>query len=178
MGWGRGWLPSPSPLPTQKEKNTPHKGYGFFIKLYNDTSYRCDVKLSKYSYLTIFSICSAYIIERHIRTSTEICSEYKCTRWHATNTHTNYWLTEINSSISINCETSITNEIQALTHCRPQRPQSFWSAPRIKTSGQWQFWACVEYLFCNFLPIKFLRFDNESVNHGLLVLGVAGCWQK
>ena len=34
-----------------------------------------------------------------------------------------------------------------LEHSRPQRPQSFWSAPRIETSGRSRFfWACTEYL--------------------------------
>ena len=35
------------------------------------------------------------------------------------------------------------------------------------------FWACAEESFYNFQPITFVRFDNESVNRGLPVLGAA-----
>ena len=45
------------------------------------------------------------------------------------------------------------------------------------------FWACAENTFYNFQPIRFVRFDNESVNRGLPVLGAARgldfwCWPK
>ena len=35
------------------------------------------------------------------------------------------------------------------------------------------FWACAEYSFCVFRPIRFVTFDNESVNRGLPVLETA-----
>ena len=35
------------------------------------------------------------------------------------------------------------------------------------------FWACAEYSFCVFQPIRFAIFDNESVNRGVLVLEAA-----
>ena len=31
-------------------------------------------------------------------------------------------------------------------------------------------WTCTEFSFCIFKPIRFVRFDNESVNRGLAVL--------
>ena len=79
-------------------------------------------------------------------------------------------------------------------HSRPQRPRSFWSAPRIATSGQVQRHSGFEWL-CkhNRLrpePIRFLRLDSEhaqsdrkSVNRGLLMLDLARgrdswCWPK
>ena len=59
-------------------------------------------------------------------------------------------------------------------------------------SGSWgtrlprvspNFWACAEKSLYNFQPIRFVRFDNESVNRGLPVLGAARgldswCWPK
>ena len=50
-------------------------------------------------------------------------------------------------------------------HSRPQRPRSFWSAPRIETSGQLQRHSGFEWL-CkhNRLrpePIRFVRLDFE-----------------
>ena len=33
------------------------------------------------------------------------------------------------------------------------------------------FWAWAKKSFCSFQPIRFVRFDNESANRGLLVLG-------
>ena len=70
------------------------------------------------------------------------------------------------------------------THSRPQRQRSFWSAPRIATSGPVQRHFGVEWL-CkhNRLrpePIRFDRLDSKhaqsdgkSVNRGLLVLDLA-----
>ena len=67
------------------------------------------------------------------------------------------------------------------THSRPQRPRSFWSAPRITTSGLVQRHSVSEWL-CkhNRLrpePIRFVRLysehaqsDGKSVNRGLPVL--------
>ena len=61
-----------------------------------------------------------------------------------------------------------------ITHSRPQRTRSFWSALRIKTeAGQSQFLSMGRNSFYNFQPIRFVRFDNESVNRGLPVLGAA-----
>ena len=73
---------------------------------------------------------------------------------------------------------------QGYGHSRPQRPRSFWSAPRIATSGQVQRHSGFEWL-CkhNRLkpePIRFVRLDSEhaqsdgkSVNRGLPVLDIA-----
>ena len=70
------------------------------------------------------------------------------------------------------------------THSRPQRPRSFWSAPRIATSGQLQRHSGFEWI-CkhNRLrpePIRFVRLDLEhaqsdgkSVNRGLPLLDTA-----
>ena len=66
-------------------------------------------------------------------------------------------------------------------HSRPQRPRSFWSAPRIATSGPVQRHSVFEWL-CKHnrlrsQPIRFVRLDSEqwqgdgkSVNRGLPVL--------
>ena len=74
-----------------------------------------------------------------------------------------------------------------LVHSRPQRPRSFWSAPRIATSGpsgQVQRHSGFQW-FCkhNRLrpePIRFVRLDSEhaqsdgkSVNRGLPLLDLA-----
>ena len=82
-----------------------------------------------------------------------------------------------------------------LLHSRPQRPRSFWSAPRISTSGQVQRHSGFEWI-CkhNRLrrePIRFVRLDSEhaqsdgkSVNRGLPLLDSARgrddswCWPK
>ena len=65
------------------------------------------------------------------------------------------------------------------THSRPQRPRSFWSTPRIATSGQVQRhsgfgWLC-KHNGLRPEPIRFIRLDSEhaqsngkSVNRGLL----------
>ena len=69
-------------------------------------------------------------------------------------------------------------------HSRPQKPRSFWSAPRIATSGQVQRHSGFEWL-CqqNRLrpePNRFVRLDSEhaqsdgkSVNRGLPLLDTA-----
>ena len=69
-------------------------------------------------------------------------------------------------------------------HSRPQMPRSFWSAPRIATSGQVQRHSGFEWI-CkhNRLrpePIRFVRLDSEhaqsygkSVNRGLPLLDSA-----
>ena len=79
-------------------------------------------------------------------------------------------------------------------HSRPQRPRSFWSAPRIPTSGPVQRHSVFEWL-CKHnrlrsQPIRFVRPDSEhaqsdgkSVNRGLPVLDMARgrdswCWPK
>ena len=74
--------------------------------------------------------------------------------------------------------------ISSHVHSRPQRPRSFWSAPRIATSGQVQRHSGFEWL-CkhNRLrpePIRFVILDSEharsdvvSVNRGLPVLDQA-----
>ena len=79
-------------------------------------------------------------------------------------------------------------------HSRPQRPRSFWSAPRIATSGLVQRHSGFEWI-CkhNRLrpePIRFFRLDSEhaqsdgkSVNRGLSLLDSARgrdswCWPK
>ena len=71
-----------------------------------------------------------------------------------------------------------------LDHSRPQRPRSFWSAPRIATSGLVQRHSVFEWL-CKHnrlrpKPIRFVRLDSEhaqsdgkSVNRGLPVLDLA-----
>ena len=69
-------------------------------------------------------------------------------------------------------------------HSRPQRPRSFWSAPRIATSGLIQRHSVFEWFGDhNRLrpePIRFVKLDSEhaqsdgkSVNRGLLVLDLA-----
>ena len=66
-------------------------------------------------------------------------------------------------------------------HSRPQRPRSFWSAPRIATSGHFQRHSGFEWIDKhNRLkpePIRFVRLDSEhaqsdgkSVNRGLPLL--------
>ena len=69
-------------------------------------------------------------------------------------------------------------------HSRPQRPRSFWSAPRIATSGLVQRHSVFEWL-CEHnrlrpQPIRFVKLDSEhaqsdgkSVNRGLPVLDLA-----
>ena len=81
-----------------------------------------------------------------------------------------------------------------LFHSRPQRTRSFWSAPRITTSGPVQRHSVFEWL-CkhNRLrpePIRFVKLDSghaqsdgKSVNRGLPVLDLARgrdswCWPK
>ena len=71
-----------------------------------------------------------------------------------------------------------------VNHSRPQRPRSFWSAPRIATSGLVQRHSVFEWL-CkhNRLrpePIRFVILDSEHaqsdgkfVNRGLPVLDLA-----
>ena len=63
-----------------------------------------------------------------------------------------------------------TIDCSVVSHSRPQRPRSFWSAPRIATSGQAQRHSGLE-------PIRFVRLDSEhaqsdgkSVNRGLPLL--------
>ena len=74
--------------------------------------------------------------------------------------------------------------IRVQTHSRPQRPRSFWSAPRIATSGLLQRHSVFEWLSKhNRLrpePIRFVKLDSEhaqsdgkSVNRGLPVLDLA-----
>ena len=80
-------------------------------------------------------------------------------------------------------------------HSRPQRPRSFWSAPRSATSGQVQRHSRRFKWLCNYNrlvpePIRFVRLDSEhaqshgnSVNRGLSVLDLARgrdswCWPK
>ena len=81
------------------------------------------------------------------------------------------------------------NRLSALSlpcrlHSRPQRPRSFWSAPKITTSGQVQRHSGFEWLGKhNRLrpePIRFVRLDSElaqsngrSVNRGLPELDLA-----
>ena len=86
------------------------------------------------------------------------------------------------------------NSCPWLPHSRPQRPRSFWSAPRIATSGLVQRHSVFEWL-CKHnrlrpQPIRFVRLDSEhaqsdgkSVNRGLPVLDLARgrdswCWPK
>ena len=72
-------------------------------------------------------------------------------------------------------------EKQPLRHSHPQRPRSFWSAPRIATSGPVQRHSGFEWLCkhnrLRLEPIRFVRLDSEhaqsdgkSVNRGFLVL--------
>ena len=69
-------------------------------------------------------------------------------------------------------------------HSRPQRPRSFWSTPRIATSGLVQRHSVFEWLCkhnrLTLQPIRFVRLDSEhaqsdgkSVNRGLPVLDLA-----
>ena len=79
---------------------------------------------------------------------------------------------------------SVNRRLSVLDHSRPQRPPSFWSAPRIATSSLVQRHSVFEWL-CkhNRLrpePIRFARIDSEhaqsygkSVNRGLPVLDMA-----
>ena len=82
--------------------------------------------------------------------------------------------------------------ISLFSHSRPQRPRSFWSAPRIATSGQVQRHSGFEWI-CkhNRLrpePIRFVRLDSEhaqsdgkSLNRGLPLLdmvSILGADQK
>ena len=55
-------------------------------------------------------------------------------------------------------------------HSRPQRPRSFWTAPRIETSGRSQFLSMRSTRSVFFSPFRFVIFDNESVNRKLPVL--------
>ena len=74
---------------------------------------------------------------------------------------------------------TIPKRVEISPHSRPQRPRSFWSAPRIATSGQVQRHSG----FDNRLrpePIRFLRLDSEyaqsdgkSVNRGFPLLDLA-----
>ena len=74
----------------------------------------------------------------------------------------------------------VTCRFSVQDHSRPQRPRSFWSAPRIATSGQVRFeWIC-EHNRLRPEPIRFVRLDSEhaqsdgkSVNRGLPVLDLA-----
>ena len=86
------------------------------------------------------------------------------------------------------------NAKSAKLHSRPQRPRSFWSAPRIATSSLVQRHSVFEWLSKhNRLrpePIRFVKLDSEhaqsngkSVNRGLPVLDLARgrdswCWPK
>lgn len=58
----------------------------------------------------LFIISESYMIQGHIRTSTQMSREYQSARWHSSITHANYWFTEINSSITINCWDNKMNE--------------------------------------------------------------------
>ena len=97
---------------------------------------------------------------------------------------------------TVSCYTCALHTISQLIciHSRPQRPRSFWSAPRIATSGLVQRHSVFEWL-CkhNRLrpePIRFVKLDSEhaqsdgkSVNRGLPVLDSARgrdswCWPK
>ena len=81
-------------------------------------------------------------------------------------------------------QTKLTLAVRIYSHSRPQRPRSFWSAPRIATSGLVQRYSVFEWL-CehNRLrpePIRFVKLDCEhaqsdgkSVNRGLPVLDLA-----
>ena len=71
-----------------------------------------------------------------------------------------------------------------LCHSCPQRPRSFWSAPRIVTSGQVQRHSGFEWICKHHRlrpePIRFVRLDSEhaqsdrkSVNRGLPLLDPA-----
>ena len=71
-----------------------------------------------------------------------------------------------------------------IQHSRPQGPRSFWSAPRIATSGPVERHSGFEWI-CKHnrlrpQPIRFVRLDSEhvqsdgkSVNRGLPVLDLA-----
>ena len=82
----------------------------------------------------------------------------------------------------------------AREHSRPQRPRSFWSAPRTATSGRVQRHSGFEWI-CKHKrwrpePIRFVRLDSDqaqsdgkSVNRGLPLLDQARgrdswCWPK
>ena len=85
-------------------------------------------------------------------------------------------------------------QLYSLAHSRPQRPRSFWSAPRIATSGLVQRLSVFEWLCkhnrLRLEPIRFVKLDSEhaqsdgkSVNRGLPVLDFARgrdswCWPK
>ena len=61
------------------------------------------------------------------------------------------------------------SHIYSLIHSRPQRPRSFWSAPRIATSGQVQQHSGIEWL-CKHKrlrpePIRFVRLKLDSRAH-------------
>ena len=52
-------------------------------------------------------------------------------------------------------------------------PAIYLDCAKIEILGRSQFSACAEYSFCNFQPIRFVRFDNESVIRRLQVLEAA-----
>ena len=54
-------------------------------------------------------------------------------------------------------------------HSRPQRPQSFWSAPKFETSGA-DFLSMRIVLVLYFQPNRFARLGKVTNNHRLLVL--------
>ena len=47
---------------------------------------------------------SPHVIQSHVRASTEMCSQYQGTRGHATDTHSNHRLAEINTSFRVHCK--------------------------------------------------------------------------
>ena len=99
------------------------------------------------------------------------------------NVHRGFWLYMYFHLDNSFCHAQL-HSVPGTVHSRPQRPRSFWSAPRIATSGLVQRHSAFEWL-CkrNRLrpePIRFVKLDSEhaqsdgkSVNRGLPVLDLA-----
>ena len=92
-------------------------------------------------------------------------------------------------SLFFKMTTKASHTLKHQPHSRPQRPRSFWSAPRIATSSPVQRHSVFEWL-CKHnrlrsQPIRFVRLDSEhahsdgkSVNRGLPVLDLARGWAR
>ena len=95
---------------------------------------------------------------------------------------TQFKTTEKNERVTVVVFEKMT--IHLLGHSHPQRPRSFWSEPRIATSGLVERHSVFEWLCKNNRlrpePIRFVKLDSEhaqsdgkSVNRGLPVLDLA-----
>ena len=98
-----------------------------------------------------------------------------------------FWRFKLYQVWKANLEKFSAARVRAQIHSRPQRPRSFWSAPRIATSGPVQLHSSFEWI-CkhNRLrpePIRSVKLfseqaqsDGRSVNGGLPLLDLARSW--